>query len=126
MVKCGVISALGNALVSVTGGNVTLLMILILWGSAVFSSVLDNIPFVATMIPLILSMQADGMDVTSLWWALSLGACLGGNGTLIGASANVVLSGISAKHGHPITFGHYFTDLSRRGLICLQPHFPAS
>lgn len=82
-------------------------MILILWGSAVFSSVLDNIPFVATMIPLILSMQADGMDVTSLWWALSLGACLGGNGTLIGASANVVLSGISAKHGHPITFGHY-------------------
>ena len=107
MVKCGVISALGNALVSVTGGNVTLLMILILWGSAVFSSVLDNIPFVATMIPLILSMQADGMDVTSLWWALSLGACLGGNGTLIGASANVVLSGISAKHGHPITFGHY-------------------
>ena len=47
------------------------------------------------------------MDVTSLWWALSLGACLGGNGTLIGASANVVLSGISAKHGHPITFGHY-------------------
>ena len=107
MVKCGVISALGNALVSVTGGNVTLLMILILWGSAVFSSVLDNIPFVATMIPLILSMQTDGMDVTSLWWALSLGACLGGNGTLIGASANVVLSGISAKHGHPITFGHY-------------------
>lgn len=107
MVKCGVITALGNALVSVTGGNVKLLMILILWGSAIFSSVLDNIPFVATMIPLILSMQADGMNVTSLWWALSLGACLGGNGTLIGASANVVLSGISAKHGHPITFGHY-------------------
>ena len=53
------------------------------------------------------SVLIDGMDVTSLWWALSLGACLGGNGTLIGASANVVLSGISAKHGHPITFGHY-------------------
>ena len=47
------------------------------------------------------------MDVTALWWALSLGACLGGNGTLIGASANVVLSGISAKHGHPITFMRY-------------------
>ena len=59
------------------------------------------------MIPLILSMQADGMDVSALWWALSLGACLGGNGTLIGASANVVLSGISAKHGHPITFARY-------------------
>lgn len=107
LVKCGVISALGNALrFRRPAGNVTLRDPLS-GGSAVFSSVLDNIPFVATMIPLILSMQADGMDVTSLWWALSLGACLGGNGTLIGASANVVLSGISAKHGHPITFGHY-------------------
>ena len=101
------ITLLGNALVQATGGNAVLLMILILWGSALFSSVLDNIPFVATMIPLILSMKANGMDVTALWWALSLGACLGGNGTLIGASANVVLSGISAKHGHPITFGKY-------------------
>ena len=107
MVQTGVITALGNGLVAVTGGNEMLLMILILWGSALFSSVLDNIPFVATMIPLILSMQGDGMDVTALWWALSLGACLGGNGTLIGASANVVLSGISAKHGHPITFARY-------------------
>lgn len=107
MVQTGVITALGGALVSVTGGNTTLLMVLILWGSALFSSFLDNIPFVATMIPLILSMQADGMDVSALWWALSLGACLGGNGTLIGASANVVLSGISAKHGHPITFARY-------------------
>ena len=107
MVQTGVITALGNALVTVTDGNAMLLMILILWGSALFSSFLDNIPFVATMIPLILSMQAEGMDVTALWWALSLGACLGGNGTLIGASANVVLSGISAKHGHPITFASY-------------------
>lgn len=107
MVQTGVITALGGALVAVTGGNTTLLMVLILWGSALFSSFLDNIPFVATMIPLILSMQADGMNVSALWWALSLGACLGGNGTLIGASANVVLSGISAKHGHPITFARY-------------------
>lgn len=107
MQQTGIITLLGNALVQATGGNAVLLMILILWGSALFSSVLDNIPFVATMIPLILSMKANGMDVTALWWALSLGACLGGNGTLIGASANVVLSGISAKHGHPITFGKY-------------------
>lgn len=107
MQQTGIITMLGNALVEVTGGNAMLLMLLILWGSAIFSSFLDNIPFVATMIPLILSMQADGMDVSALWWALSLGACLGGNGTLIGASANVVLSGISAKHGHPITFARY-------------------
>ena len=102
-----IVTMLGNLLFEVTGGNALLMMLLILWGSAIFSSILDNIPFVATMIPLILSMQADGMDVTALWWALSLGACLGGNGTLIGASANVVLSGISAKHGHPITFMRY-------------------
>lgn len=107
MVQTGVITALGNALVDVTNGNTTMLMVLILWGSAIFSSFLDNIPFVATMIPLILTMQADGMNVMPLWWALSLGACLGGNGTLIGASANVVLSGISEKHGHPITFTAY-------------------
>ena len=107
MVDTGVITMLGNLLFEVTGGNALMMMLLILWGSAIFSSILDNIPFVATMIPLILSMQADGMDVTALWWALSLGACLGGNGTLIGASANVVLSGISAKHGHPITFMRY-------------------
>ena len=53
-------------------------------------------------------MQNSGMDVMPLWWAVSLGACLGGNGTLIGASANVVLSGISTKHGYPITFASYF------------------
>ena len=59
------------------------------------------------MIPLIISMKNQGMDVELLWWALSLGACLGGNGTLIGASANVVLSDISNKHGYPITFASY-------------------
>ena len=68
---------------------------------------LNNIPFVAAMIPLIISMKNQGMDVELLWWALSLGACLGGNGTLIGASANVVLSDISNKHGYPITFASY-------------------
>ena len=79
-------------------------MMIILWVSAILSSTLDNIPFVATMIPLITAMGNDGMDVMPLWWALSLGACLGGNGTLIGASANVVLTGISAKNGHPVTY----------------------
>ena len=83
-------------------------MLIILWVSAIVSSFLDNIPFVATLIPMILAIQAEsGMDVTPLWWALSLGACLGGNGTLIGASANVVLSGISNKNGYPITFMSY-------------------
>ena len=84
------------------------MLLLILWVSAILSSFLDNIPFVATLIPLIITMSKSGMDVTPLWWALSLGACLGGNGTLVGASANVVLSGISKRNGYEITFGQYF------------------
>ena len=99
--ETGVIQILAN-------GHMTLTILLILWVSAIVSSFLDNIPFVATLIPLILTMQSSGVDVTPLWWAVSLGACLGGNGTLIGASANVVLSGISNRHGFPITFASYF------------------
>ena len=85
MEHTGVIEMLGNAIVDATGGNVVLMMIVILWASAILSSILDNIPFVATMIPIIMVMEASGIDVYPLWWALSLGACLGGNGTLVGA-----------------------------------------
>ena len=99
---------LAHALIDVTGGNTFVMMLVLLIGSAIISSFLDNIPFVATMIPILLTMETTGMDVMPLWWALSLGACLGGNGTLIGASANVVLSDISKKNGHEITFA-YFT-----------------
>ena len=100
----GVISMLAKLLVEKTHGDVILTMFLLLWISAIVSSFLDNIPFVATLIPLILTMHTQGMDVTPLWWATSLGACLGGNGTLIGASANVVLASVGQKHGYPITF----------------------
>lgn len=104
MAETGVIEMLAHALIEATGGNVFVTMLVLLIGSAVISSFLDNIPFVATMIPILLAMESSGMDVTPLWWAVSLGACLGGNGTLIGASANVVLSDISKKNGHEITF----------------------
>ena len=104
MVETGVIDNLADIIMNATGGQAVLTMMIILWVSALLSATLDNIPFVATMIPLIHSMGESGMDVMPLWWALSLGACLGGNGTLIGASANVVLSGISARHGYPITY----------------------
>lgn len=104
MAETGVIEMLAHALIDATGGNVFETMLVLLIGSAVISSFLDNIPFVATMIPILLAMESSGMDVTPLWWAVSLGACLGGNGTLIGASANVVLSDISKKNGHEITF----------------------
>ena len=104
LAETGVINMLAQWLVDITGGNMFVLMLVILWASAIISAILDNIPFVATMIPVLLAIEGTGVDVTPLWWALSLGACLGGNGTLIGASANVVLTSISARQGHPISF----------------------
>ncbi|MBO4365818.1 MAG: ArsB/NhaD family transporter [Eggerthellaceae bacterium] len=104
MEHTGVITMLANWLMDLCQGNPLVMMLVILWASAVISAILDNIPFVATMIPVIIAIEATGIDVMPLWWALSLGACLGGNGTLIGASANVVLTSISGKNGHPISF----------------------
>lgn len=107
LTETGIIKELASKIIDATNGHPMATMLVLLWASALLSSILDNIPFVATLIPLILAMQADGIDVTSFWWAISLGACLGGNGTMIGASANVVLSDISTKHGYPITFKSY-------------------
>lgn len=107
LTETGIIKELASKIIDATNGHPMVTMLVLLWASALLSSILDNIPFVATLIPLILAMQTDGIDVTSFWWAISLGACLGGNGTMIGASANVVLSDISTKHGYPITFKSY-------------------
>ena len=106
--EVGIIHKLATFLISITDGHLMLTTLIILWLSAIISSFLDNIPFVATLIPLIMTMSTEGIDVIPLWWATSLGACLGGNGTLIGASANVVLSSIGQKHGYPISFKDYF------------------
>ncbi|MDX1980661.1 MAG: ArsB/NhaD family transporter [Bryobacteraceae bacterium] len=109
--KSGVISAMAKQLLSVTGGDRNVTAIAILWGSAILSAFIDNIPFVATMIPLIKSMApAFGGEqaIMPLWWSLSLGACLGGNGTLIGASANLVVAGLAERAGQPIRFIPYF------------------
>ena len=108
--KVGVIEAVARFTVEVTKGQLIPAAILILWVSAILSAFVDNIPFVATMIPLIQDMGRLGLaggDPNLLWWALSLGACLGGNGTVIGASANVVVCGIAEKMGFPITFAGY-------------------
>lgn len=107
LVETGLIGQLASFVMDTTAGHTTMMIMVLLWASALLSSVLDNIPFVATLIPLVQAMGASGVDVEPLWWAISLGACLGGNGTLIGASANVVLSGISNRHGYPITFKDY-------------------
>ncbi|MEH7117932.1 ArsB/NhaD family transporter [Neobacillus vireti] len=108
LIETGVISLLADSSVHLTGGDVTSTSILILWVSAIASAFIDNIPFVATMIPMIKDMGELGIhNLEPLWWSLSLGACLGGNGTLIGASANVIVAGLAAKEGHPITFGKF-------------------
>lgn len=106
--KVGIIESMAREAVNLTQGNQTMATILVLWFSAIASGFIDNIPFVATFIPLIKEIGAIGhMNIEPLWWALSLGACLGGNGTLIGASANVIVSGIAAREGHPISFLGY-------------------
>lgn len=106
--KTGIIGGMARQGISLTQGDVTLTAMLVLWFSAIASAFVDNIPFVATFIPLIQEMgQIGSMNTMPLWWALSLGACLGGNGTLIGASANVIVSGMAEREGHPISFLGY-------------------
>ncbi len=106
--EVGVIKYLATGLLNITHGDLFFMVILILWGSALASAFLDNIPFVATMIPLIKSMgELSQINIMPLWWALALGACLGGNGTLVGASANVIASGMLSKHGEKLSFLKY-------------------
>jgi Na+/H+ antiporter NhaD/arsenite permease-like protein len=106
----GLLTLLANKLVAATGGQLSTTGYAILWASAVLSAIVDNIPFVATMIPLIKNMAPafGGADhIQPLWWCLSLGACLGGNGTLIGASANLTVAGIGERNKVPFSFITY-------------------
>jgi Na+/H+ antiporter NhaD/arsenite permease-like protein len=105
----GVINWLAAQTMQLTGGETVSTTMSVLWLSAVMSAFVDNIPFVATMIPLVQDMGAMGYaDLEPLWWALSLGACLGGNGTVIGASANVVALGLARQHKLRVSFMQYF------------------
>ncbi|MDS4026560.1 MAG: ArsB/NhaD family transporter [Candidatus Contendobacter sp.] len=106
----GLLRLLAEKMVAMTGGNLHATAMIILWSSAILSAIIDNIPFVATMIPLIKAMAptfGGESGLLPLWWALSLGACLGGNGTLIGASANLVVAGFAERAGQPIRFVQY-------------------
>lgn len=107
----GVIDLLAKGMLDLCGDNLMLTTMVVLWGSAFLSAVLDNIPFVIVMMPLIQKLLVDtGASPTGdnpLFWALALGACLGGNGTIIGASANVVVSKIGERNGYKITFMHF-------------------
>ena len=103
----GVLAILGQKFIGFTDGSIDKMVYWILWSSAILSSAIDNIPFVATMIPMLKSMEeaVGGREVMMpVWWSLSLGACFGGNGTLVGASANVVVAGMAMRHGLHIHF----------------------
>jgi Na+/H+ antiporter NhaD/arsenite permease-like protein len=106
----GILQVLACKMLAATGGELKATGLGILWSSALLSAVVDNIPFVATMIPMIKAMAPafGGPDgLMPLWWALSLGACLGGNGTLVGASANLTVAGIAERNGIPFRFITY-------------------
>ncbi len=108
--KTGLIDMMAEALITATRGDFNTTALAILWASAVLSAFIDNIPFVATMIPLIKAMGptfGGESALLPLWWALSLGACLGGNGTLIGASANLVVAGLAERAGTTFRFVEY-------------------
>jgi Na+/H+ antiporter NhaD/arsenite permease-like protein len=120
LVKVGVIRYVADQLVAVTRGNLAGSTMAVLWGSAILSAAVDNIPYVAAMNPLIVDLARSlhpeisdygtlvrQPDIIPLWWALALGACLGGNGTIIGASANVVIVDIARKAGYPVSFWQF-------------------
>lgn len=104
LVIVGIIEAVAQAALRLTGADLQMTSLLLLWLSAVASGIVDNIPYTATMIPVVENL-GQAMPVDPLWWSLALGACLGGNATLVGAAANVVVANLSEKSGHPISFG---------------------
>lgn len=106
--QTGVLEVIAKFIGDVSGGNLFVMVAIILWVSAIASAFVDNIPFAATMIPVIQSLAAtSGVDLDTLAWTLSMGTDIGGSATPIGASANVVGTSVSAKSGHPIGWGRY-------------------
>jgi Na+/H+ antiporter NhaD/arsenite permease-like protein len=107
--EAGLIQIIADWVKDISGGSLVVAILMILWVSALASAIIDNIPFTATMLPIVsyLTGVIPGAQSGVLWWALSLGACLGGNGTMIGASANVVTVGMAERSGYPISFLYY-------------------
>ncbi|MGC1403727.1 MAG: ArsB/NhaD family transporter [Thermodesulfobacteriota bacterium] len=107
--EAGLIQVIADWVKNISGGSLVVAILMILWVSALASAIIDNIPFTATMLPIVayLTQVIPGAQSGVLWWALSLGACLGGNGTMIGASANVVTVGMAERAGYPISFMAY-------------------
>lgn len=104
VVHVGIIGALADSLIRLTGGDATVTTLGLLWISGIGSAIIDNIPYTATMIPVVQQLGAAGLPIEPLWWSLALGACLGGNATIVGASANVVVANMARRAGHEIGF----------------------
>lgn len=129
----GGIKLMADWLLNVTAGSQKVASFVILWASGILSGIIDNIPYTATMAPMIqeIQLQQGREFVLPMWWSLSLGACLGGNLTIIGAAANVIVSENSAKHGHPIQFLKFmkygiivvFISLSLSSIYIYLRHF---
>ncbi|TYB31200.1 MAG: ArsB/NhaD family transporter [Candidatus Mcinerneyibacterium aminivorans] len=109
LVETGFINLVSKNVLELTKGNIKLTSQIVLWFSGIFSGIVDNIPFVATMIPLIenIGSKLSQASILPIWWALALGACLGGNGTLIGASANIIIANFAKKSGEKIRFTEF-------------------
>ena len=107
VVEAGVIEIVADAALRLTGSDLTLSSVLLIWFSAIASGIVDNIPYTATMLPIVDSLGKT-MSAMPLWWSLALGACLGGNLTIVGAAANVIVVSMAKKSGYPISFRHFF------------------
>ena len=108
VIQVGIVGGIADSLADAAGGRLDVATMGILWFSALASAIVDNIPYTATAIPIVERLIAGGLDGDVLWWALALGACLGGNLTIVGASANIVVANLAARDGHPITFMQFF------------------
>jgi Na+/H+ antiporter NhaD/arsenite permease-like protein len=107
VVQTGIVSGIANTILEATGGDPGAATMALLWFSAGASAIIDNIPYTATAIPIVEQLVSAGLPSDALWWSLALGACLGGNLTIVGASANVVVANLAERGGHPIGFGQF-------------------
>ncbi|AFM26811.1 SLC13 family permease [Desulfomonile tiedjei] len=119
--QTGILQAVADWILNVSQGNLVIAILIILWVAGIASAIVDNIPFTATMLPIaaFLTKTIPGAESGVLWWALALGACFGGNGTIIGASANVVTTGIAERAGHKISFYDYFKQAGPITIVSL-------
>jgi Na+/H+ antiporter NhaD/arsenite permease-like protein len=119
--QAGILQVIADWIKDVCQGRLWMAVLVILWVSGISSAIIDNIPYTATMLPIVafLNKEIPGAESGVLWWALALGACFGGNGTIIGASANVVTTGIAEKAGYKITFGQFLKEAAPITIVSL-------